>query len=62
MNSTMEMVLKWARDTENMRLIAYGWLLRDEMADVLDNTCRLDKVERQYVHNIINARRYGVSA
>lgn len=59
-NCYFEMLLDWARtDTTGFaRGMAMGWMLRDK----LDDHPTLQPWQRQYVENIANARRYGVSA
>ena len=59
-NRYFEMLLEWARadKTEFSRGITAGWLIRDQS----DDHPTLQPWQRQYVENIANARRDGVSA
>lgn len=59
-NCYFEMLLEWARtDTTSFaRGMTMGWMLRDQ----LDDHPTLQPWQRQYVENIANARRDGVSA
>ena len=59
-NCYFEMLLGWARtDTTSFaRGMTMGWMLRDQ----LDDHPTLQPWQRQYVENIANARRDGVSA
>lgn len=54
------MLLDWARKdtTDFARGMTMGWMLRDQ----LDDHHTLQPWQRQYVENIANARRDGVSA
>jgi len=54
------MLLEWARTdkTDFARGMTKGWLIRDQ----LDDHPKLQPWQRQYVENIANARRDGVSA
>lgn len=59
-NCYFEMLLEWARTdkTDFARGMTMGWMLRDQ----LDDHTTLQPWQRQYVENIANARRDGVSA
>ncbi len=59
-NRYFEMLLDWARTdtTDFSRGMTMGWMLRDQM----DDHPTLQPWQRQYVENIANARRDGVSA
>lgn len=59
-NYYFEMLLNWARtDTTDFSLgMTMGWMIRDQ----LDDHPTLQPWHRQYVENIANARRNGVSA
>ena len=59
-NRYFEMLLDWARtdETDFARGMTKGWLIRDQ----LDDHPNLQPWQRQYVENIANARRDGVSA
>ena len=59
-NCYFEMLLEWARTdtTDFSRGMTMGWMLRDQ----LDDHPTLQPWQRQYVENIANARRDGVSA
>lgn len=59
-NCYFEMLLEWARTdtTKFSRGMTKGWMLRDQ----LDDHPKLQPWQRQYVENIANARRDGVSA
>jgi hypothetical protein len=59
-NYYFEMLLDWARTdtTDFSRGMTMGWMLRDQM----DDHPTLQPWQRQYVENIANARRDGVSA
>lgn len=59
-NFYFEMLLDWARadTTDFSRGMTMGWMLRDQ----LDDHPTLQPWQRQYVENIANARREGVSA
>lgn len=59
-NYYFEMLLDWARTdtTDFSRGMTMGWMLRDQ----LDDHHTLQPWQRQYVENIANARRNGVSA
>ena len=59
-NLYFEMLLDWARTdkTDFARGMTMGWMLRDQ----LDDHTTLQPWQRQYVENIANARRNGVSA
>jgi len=59
-NYYFEMLLDWARTdtTDFSRGMTMGWMLRDQ----LDDHTTLQPWHRQYVENIANARRNGVSA
>ena len=59
-NLYFEMLLDWARTdkTDFARGMTMGWMLRDQ----LDDHPTLQPWQRQYVENIANARRDGVSA
>ena len=59
-NCYFEMLLDWARTdtTDFSRGMTIGWMLRDQ----LDDHPTLQPWQRQYVENIANARRDGVSA
>ena len=59
-NCYFEMLLDWARTdtTDFSRGMTIGWMLRDQLGD--HHT--LQPWQRQYVENIANARRNGVSA
>ena len=59
-NFQFEMLLDWARTdkTEYSRGITAGWIIRDQTAE----HPTLQPWQRQYVENIANARRDGVSA
>ena len=59
-NYYFEMLLDWARTgtTDFARGMTTGWMLRDQ----LDDHHTLQPWHRQYVENIANARRNGVSA
>jgi len=59
-NYYFEMLLDWARTdtTDFSRGMTMGWMLRDQ----LDDHHTLQPWQPQYVENIANARRNGVSA
>ncbi len=59
-NRYFQMLLDWARTdtTDFSRGMTMGWMLRDQM----DDHPTLQPWQRQYVENIANARRDGVSA
>lgn len=59
-NYYFEMLLDWARTdtTDFSRGMTMGWMIRDQLND--HHT--LQPWHRQYVENIANARRNGVSA
>lgn len=59
-NRYFEMLLNWARTDETVfaRGMTKGWMIRDQ----LDDHPKLLPWQRQYVENIANARRDGVSA
>ena len=60
-NYYFEMLLDWARTdtTDFSRGMTMGWMLRDQLDD---HPTHLQPWQRQYVENIANARRNGVSA
>lgn len=59
-NYYFEMLLDWARTdtTDFSRGMTMGWMIRDQ----LDDHHTLQPWQPQYVENIANARRNGVSA
>lgn len=65
MNSTLLMLLRWAREGREGAMCAWGWLLRDERPVFIETGVAkpvLESWEHQYARNIINARFRGVSA